>query len=182
MPNHNPFASFMWSLFYSAFLLSSFALGRNTVAAAATACGSCENGGTCRPNSPNCACPIGWTGATCDQPYESCFNIDQTSKCLNGGKCLNGELDDFGNVQNYCACDSTHTGKYCQHTVLPMEEGCTVANQAKFCFNGGACNPGYYPYVSYIVFFVRIELASSPRWSHVERGMMIDHGKRCIPD
>jgi hypothetical protein len=137
------YRSSMWLLLLST-LLTAFALG-STVPCA------CENGGTCPTGSSSfCACKLGWTGATCDQPYESCYNADNTSKCLNGGKCLNGEVDDFGNTQNYCDCDDYHTGKYCQHSIVAENDGCTEANQAQFCLNGGVCNSVFVPYVSCI--------------------------------
>ena len=90
----------------------------------------------------------------------------QHQPCQNGGTCLLGEEDDFGNVQRFCQCATAPDGgtplfhgKYCQHNVLAVAAGlpspgedatdllaCSEETQALFCLHDGKCNANY-PYV-----------------------------------
>lgn len=97
----------------------------------------------------HCSCPPGYTGLRCEAAFESCG--DGQHVCYHGGRCVSGEVDDFGNVQLYCDCSAAqddggvpHVGKYCQHATVSEEaENCDATNEATFCFNGGVCNAQY---------------------------------------
>jgi hypothetical protein len=54
-------------------------------------------------DNQHCACPIGWTGVTCEVEYKSC---DQTHPCFHGGQCILGLNDRYGNEQLFCNCDN----------------------------------------------------------------------------
>ena len=103
-------------------------------------------------NGMHCSCPSSYTGLLCEVPFESCG--DGQHVCYHGGNCVNGEVDDFGNVQLYCDCSSAtgedndpttvFVGKYCQHSTVSAEtDKCDSSNQATFCFNQGVCNAQY---------------------------------------
>uniref|UniRef100_A0A7S1Y5A0 Protein kinase domain-containing protein n=1 Tax=Grammatophora oceanica TaxID=210454 RepID=A0A7S1Y5A0_9STRA len=92
----------------------------------------------------HCACPHGWTGVLCDVEYKSC---DGEHKCYNGGSCVPGLIDEFGNEQLFCDCTDAVTddgelfvGKFCEH---PSTELCSATNEEHFCVNGGICNTQY---------------------------------------
>jgi hypothetical protein len=110
-------------------------------------------------NSYHCACPEGWTGLTCNQPYVSCNDAQHI--CLNGGQCLNGTfLDDYGNAQYYCDCTTAHVnglryaGKYCENPTVDIctappyntthESASEVISQETFCVNGGSCKTNHF--------------------------------------
>ncbi len=83
----------------------------------------------------------GWTGILCDQKYETCTN-QQGHECYNGGKCILGLEDRFGNEQLFCDCSKANgfVGKYCE---TPSKKTCKDNDEDVFCVNGGACNPDF---------------------------------------
>ena len=111
----------------------------------------CENGGICVLGSTGvnevigeyrCACPPGWTGADCSEPFDSC---SPSYSCLNGGECVLGLRDEFDNQQYFCDCTNAkdesgdkYVGKWCEHQAVNYCDG-----QGSFCVNG-VCNPGYH--------------------------------------
>jgi len=94
-----------------------------------------------------CECPYGFTGVTCETPYEIC-NPNQipsvlhpTRYCLNQGSCVDDDNDDW-----FCQCNSatgyqSFAGEHCEHKTT-VKCNPTVGNFAKeefFCVNGGQC-------------------------------------------
>lgn len=67
----------------------------------------CFNGGVCTNliGSFNCECPVGWTGARCDQDVNECEA--EQNPCANGGACTN---TDGGFT---CDCPDNWTGDLC---------------------------------------------------------------------
>ena len=55
----------------------------------------------------------GWTGILCDQKYETCTN-QNGHECYNGGECILGLQDKYGNEQLFCDCSNAkgYVGKY----------------------------------------------------------------------
>jgi len=114
-------------------------------------------------NGMHCACEKGWTGLRCATPYESCIysGINDTGlTCYNGGKCLSGLADIYGNEQLYCDCSNasqttingnvtTYVGKYCDIPNAADDYNHThetdACNHEKtiFCVNGGSCKNNY---------------------------------------
>eukprot|EP00521_Asterionellopsis_glacialis_P008228 CAMPEP_0195280952 /NCGR_PEP_ID=MMETSP0707-20130614/457_1 /TAXON_ID=33640 /ORGANISM="Asterionellopsis glacialis, Strain CCMP134" /LENGTH=607 /DNA_ID=CAMNT_0040339783 /DNA_START=74 /DNA_END=1897 /DNA_ORIENTATION=- len=93
----------------------------------------------------HCNCTEGRTGLKCKRQYESCHNNDDM-KCYNGGACLLGGVDQFGNDQYYCDCKNAkdekgnlYYGQYCENKVLEVCDG----SQDVFCVNGGTCKDDY---------------------------------------
>jgi hypothetical protein len=90
----------------------------------------CQNGATCQnlANGFTCACPPGFTGATCQTNIDDCSG----SPCLNGGACTDG-------VNSYsCACPPGFIGANCQTNI----DECAPAP----CQNGGVCTDGVNSY------------------------------------
>ena len=81
----------------------------------------------------------GWTGILCDQKYETCTN-QKGHECYNGGECILGLEDKFGNDQLFCDCTKARgfVGKYCE---TPFVQRCAEDEVA--CVNGSSCNPEY---------------------------------------
>lgn len=95
-------------------------------------------------NGMHCDCPIGWTGILCDKKYESCTN-QNGHECYNGGECILGLQDKYGNEQLFCDCSNAdgYVGKYCE---TPLEQKCWTNHNEdgySFCVNGGECNPSF---------------------------------------
>jgi Notch-like protein len=98
----------------------------------------CQNGASCQnlANGFTCACPPGFTGATCQTNIDDCSG----SPCLNGGACTDG-------VNSYtCACAPGYTGANCQTDInecapAPCQNGgiCTDSVNSYSC----ACPPGF---------------------------------------
>jgi hypothetical protein len=91
-----------------------------------------------------CLCQPGWTGVYCDTYYESCGT--NGARCLNGGECIKGLVDDYGNPQFMCDCSNATdskgnptVGKYCEQ---PFVQFCDKLAET-FCVNGAECNPNY---------------------------------------
>jgi len=90
----------------------------------------------------HCVCPQTWTGLTCNRKFESC---DGDHNCYNGGECIPGLKDSYGNDQLFCDCSHArdehgynYVGKYCEHQGM---ERCDI--EGTFCVNGGVCNDAY---------------------------------------
>lgn len=102
-------------------------------------------------NGMHCDCPIGWTGILCDKKYETCTN-QNGHECYNGGECILGLQDKYGNEQLFCDCSNAlgYVGKYCE---TPFEQKCDSSHSKNedesdgdgdmFCVNGGECNPDF---------------------------------------
>lgn len=98
----------------------------------------------------HCACPHGWTGVTCDTKFETC---DGSHKCYNGGKCVPGLADKYGNEQLYCDCSNAadpgtgkpYAGKYCEQLADEESGGAVYCSDDDddYCLNGGECNQEY---------------------------------------
>ena len=95
---------------------------------------------TLSPNGYHCACPEGFTGLHCGREYISCLASDH--HCYNGGSCIPGSRDQFGNEQEFCDCGDAidkegikHVGKYCE---IPVPTPCGD-DDSVFCVNGGSC-------------------------------------------
>mmetsp|Transcript_7794 Transcript_7794/g.11189 ORF Transcript_7794/g.11189 Transcript_7794/m.11189 type:complete len:594 (+) Transcript_7794:79-1860(+) len=93
----------------------------------------------------HCNCTEGRTGLKCKRDYPSCNNIDEM-KCNNGGECLLGGTDEFGNGQYHCDCGNAkdekgnlYYGQYCEKKALEVCDG----KQDVFCVNGGTCKEDY---------------------------------------
>eukprot|EP00545_Synedropsis_sp_CCMP1620_P011500 CAMPEP_0119014572 /NCGR_PEP_ID=MMETSP1176-20130426/9979_1 /TAXON_ID=265551 /ORGANISM="Synedropsis recta cf, Strain CCMP1620" /LENGTH=673 /DNA_ID=CAMNT_0006967775 /DNA_START=195 /DNA_END=2216 /DNA_ORIENTATION=- len=93
-------------------------------------------------NGMHCSCPHGWTGITCNRVYNSC---DGDHKCYNGGACIPGLTDYYGNEQLFCDCSHAmdedgipFVGKFCE-SASEMDCG----SEGLYCANGGECNPNY---------------------------------------
>jgi len=91
----------------------------------------------------HCSCPHGWTGLTCNRIFETC---DGNHKCYNGGRCIPGLQDHFGNEQLFCDCSHAtdeegqrYVGKFCEH---PSVDHCQ-STPGSFCVNGGECDLSY---------------------------------------
>jgi hypothetical protein len=89
----------------------------------------------------HCDCPHGFTGLRCQQKYVSCTDGDHA--CYNGGTCIPGLADTYGNEQLYCDCDAAiniqnpqkrHVGKYCE-----QETNLWDCEEGNVCQNGGSC-------------------------------------------
>lgn len=98
---------------------------------------------TISPNGYSCDCPEGLTGLECDRKYKSCD--DGKHQCYNGGECILGVMDRFGNAQLFCDCTNAvdhngvrHVGKYCEIPV-PVLCGDDPKDETFFCVNGGQC-------------------------------------------
>jgi hypothetical protein len=90
----------------------------------------CQNGASCQnlANGFTCACPPGFTGATCQTNIDDCAG----SPCLNGGGCTDG-------LNSYtCACPPGFAGANCQTNI----NECAPAP----CQNGGVCTDGVNSY------------------------------------
>jgi Notch-like protein len=92
----------------------------------------------------HCACHPGYTGLRCGLKYEDCADIDH--KCYNGGTCLLGLSDIYGNDQLFCDCSGAvdengvkYVGKYCE---IPKTETCDAEGEF-FCVNSGYCKTDY---------------------------------------
>ena len=86
----------------------------------------------------------GWTGILCDKKYETCSN-QNGHECYNGGECILGLEDKYGNEQLFCDCSNTigYVGKYCE---TPFGKKCGSVDNGEgnvFCINGGECNPDF---------------------------------------
>ncbi|CAF0762583.1 unnamed protein product [Rotaria sp. Silwood1] len=79
--------------------------------------GTCQNKNS---TSYQCACEPGFTGNTCETP----FNVCTSNPCMNGGTCTN-----LGNGLYTCLCSAAFTGSNCN---IPL---CVTGS----CFNGGTC-------------------------------------------
>jgi uncharacterized protein (DUF2164 family) len=99
-------------------------------------------------NGMHCDCPPGWTGIQCDVMFESCSDA-LGHYCYNGGDCVPGLKDEFGNTQLFCDCSTAvdhdgaqYTGQYCE---LPFVEACGALEDGEnvFCVNGARCNFDY---------------------------------------
>ena len=84
----------------------------------------------------HCSCPHGWTGLTCNRIFDTC-NGDH--KCYNGGSCIPGLEDYFGNQQLFCDCahakdseGNRYVGKFCEHRQVDQCD-----ETGTFCVNGG---------------------------------------------
>lgn len=95
-------------------------------------------------NGDHCACRPGYTGLLCGIKYEDC--ADPGLMCYNGGKCILGLSDIYGNNQLYCDCSEavdehnvTYVGKYCE---IPKTQTCDDAG-LYFCVNSGWCKSDY---------------------------------------
>lgn len=101
---------------------------------------------TISDNGWKCDCPEGKTGLRCGRTYIGCSNSDH--KCYNGGRCIPGAADRFGNTQEFCDCSDamddfgvTHVGKYCE---IPVPVTCGDNDKDEFfCVNGGHCKENY---------------------------------------
>ena len=76
----------------------------------------CQNGGTCYGNR-ECACPVGFSGTSCEK--DDCIG----KLCDHGGSCIQGE----------CVCVPGYHGNQCQIDLCD-----DVVN----CYNGGTCHLG----------------------------------------
>lgn len=92
----------------------------------------------------HCACPPGFTGLRCGREFHTCN--DGQHKCYNGGKCIEGLDDVYGNHQLFCDCNDAvdkhgvrHVGKYCE---IPATQTCDDVGK-QFCVNGGYCKDNY---------------------------------------
>jgi hypothetical protein len=89
-----------------------------------------------------CDCGNRATGEYCEREVQPCG--DDGGHCLNGGTCLNVELED-GTSQSYCDCTTSYTGpeafagQYCQHKVTTFCSRDTDPNGYHFCVNNGVC-------------------------------------------
>ena len=95
---------------------------------------------TISPNGWRCDCPDGLTGLRCGRTYIGCENSDH--ECYNGGECIPGVTDRYGNGQEFCDCTNAvdkhgdhYVGKYCE---IPVPEPCGD-DDSVFCVNGGYC-------------------------------------------
>jgi hypothetical protein len=101
-----------------------------------------------------CSCQQGWTGVACDVRWERCSDtgddndIDAIHHCYNGGACIPGLTDKFGNDQLYCDCQDAmddngnrYVGKYCEQ--FEDNDACDPDDADSFCVNEGICNPDY---------------------------------------
>ena len=95
---------------------------------------------TISPNGYHCDCPDGLTGLRCGRTYIGCENSDH--ECYNGGECIPGIKDVYGNEQEFCDCTNAvdkhgikHVGKYCE---IPVPTPCDD-DDSVFCVNGGYC-------------------------------------------
>ncbi|CAF0877176.1 unnamed protein product [Rotaria sp. Silwood1] len=79
--------------------------------------GTCQNKNS---TSYQCACEPGFTGNTCETPFDVCTS----NPCMNGGTCTN-----LGNGLYTCLCSAAFTGSNCN---IPL---CVTGS----CFNGGTC-------------------------------------------
>lgn len=87
---------------------------------------------------------MGKTGLKCGRTYVGC--TDRQHKCYNGGRCIPGAADRFGNDQEFCDCSDaiddfgvTHVGKYCE---IPVPVTCGE-DESVFCVNGGHCKDNF---------------------------------------
>ena len=94
----------------------------------------------------HCECQAGFTGVSCNVPYETCADGNSTHVCYHGGTCVPGVLDELGNEQYHCDCSSASTslasseggsgsgtdggsfgsryaGKYCEHALNVCKAG-----------------------------------------------------------
>ena len=89
----------------------------------------------------------GTPGYSAEIKYQDCSDSDQM--CYNGGKCILGLSDIYGNDQLYCDCSEAidehgvvYVGKYCE---VPKTKTCDDAGDV-FCVNGGWCKEDYANY------------------------------------
>ena len=95
----------------------------------------------------HCACTPNWTGLRCGTEYQSCFlAFTKEQNCYNGGKCVPGLQDIYGNEQYYCDCSNAKNddgiefvGKYCEKAGIHK---CDAEGKA-FCVNGRDCKPDF---------------------------------------
>ena len=95
----------------------------------------------------HCNCRPGYTGLLCGVKYDDCTDSDHM--CYNGGQCILGLSDIYGNDQLYCDCSQAvdkhgvmYVGKYCE---IPKTQTCDDAGEV-FCVNGGWCKSDYANY------------------------------------
>jgi Notch 1 len=98
-------------------------------------------------NGYHCNCPPGYTGLLCGIKYIDCE--DSNHMCYNGGKCILGLKDMYGNDQLYCDCSEaidkngvSYVGKYCE---IPKSQTCDESGEV-FCVNGGWCKVDFKKY------------------------------------
>ena len=89
----------------------------------------------------HCQCESGFTGLQCNVEFQSCSAVH---KCYNGGDCVEGLVDKYGNDQHWCDCKNAvdqdgnaFVGKYCEHQAANYCDG-----EGSFCIEG-QCNPDY---------------------------------------
>jgi hypothetical protein len=95
-------------------------------------------------NGYHCHCRPGYTGLRCGIKYQDCS--DAGHACYNGGRCILGLSDIYGNDQLFCDCSTAidengtkYVGKYCE---IPQTLFCEESGTF-FCVNGGQCRPDY---------------------------------------
>jgi hypothetical protein len=92
-----------------------------------------------------CDCGDRATGEYCEREARPCGS----GHCLNGGTCLNVELED-GSVEHFCDCTTSYTGpeafagQYCEHKVTTFCSKDVDANGQHFCVNNGVCRDDSY--------------------------------------
>jgi hypothetical protein len=106
----------------------------------------CNGAGTCVRDGDNqyCKCDLGHTGLNCEETFNSCNSLDEKGSlgCFNGADCVLGFLDEFGNEQYHCDCNTTdhhntihYYGRFCQ---FEEAERCSH-DGSSFCVNEGIC-------------------------------------------
>jgi hypothetical protein len=92
-----------------------------------------------------CDCGDRATGEYCEREARPCG----TGHCLNGGTCLQVELED-GSAESFCDCTTSYTGpeafagRYCEHKVTTFCSRDVDANGQHFCVNNGVCRDDSY--------------------------------------
>ena len=95
----------------------------------------------------HCQCESGWTSIECNVEFQSCSG---EHKCYNGGECVDGLKDVYGNDQHWCDCQNAvdengnaFVGKYCEHPAANYCDNNTNSGAAQegkaFCIEG-TCN------------------------------------------
>lgn len=91
----------------------------------------------------HCDCPPGLTGLLCGETYENCNDGEHV--CYNGGSCIPGLEDRYGNEQLYCNCETAidkqnptkqYKGKYCEQEIVIDVGEC---DEGGVCQHGGTC-------------------------------------------